>query len=407
VTGLPWPTARACAHAAAGPLAPVELPLAACLGATLAAPLVARTPLPGFDTAALDGYAVRGGGPWRVAGQRHAGAVDAADRPAGRAAGRAADRPADRPADKATLAPGEAVEIATGAVVPRGAEAVLPYEEATRHGAALRGTVVPGRHIRRAGEDWAAGTALVEGGAHVTPAVLGVASSAGHDVLTVRPRPRVAALITGNEVISHGLPGTGQVRDAVGPMLPGALRALGAELVACDHLPDQPEQLTGAIAQSRAHVVVTVGAASVGPADHLRAVLRALDADLLIGSVAVKPGRPQLLARLPDQRIVVGLPGNPLAALAAICTLVGPLVAGLAGRPLPELALASLTGDVRADPTSTRLVVVRRTADAGAAEPTGHDRAGTLWGAALAQAFAALPPGWDGRSPVPIVPLPG
>jgi len=384
VTGLPWPAARVCGHAAAAPLAAAELPLAACLGATLAAPVVARAALPAFDLAAMDGYAVRGPGPWRVTGRRLAGVVHAGE-------GRA-------------LARDEAVEIATGAPLPAGAEAVLPYEEAIREGDRLRGPAAPDRNVRRTGEDWPAGAELIGVGAPVTPAVLGVASSAGHDVLTVRPRPRVAALITGDEVISHGLPGAGRVRDAVGPMLPGALHAFSADLTARDYLPDRPDELGLALAAGRADVVVTVGTASVGPADHLRGVLRELGAELVVSGVAVRPGHPQVLARLPDQRLVIGLPGNPLAAMAAICTLVGPVVAGLSGRSLPELALVRLTGAVRADPELTRLVVVR--SGGGVAEPTGRDRPGTLWGAALGDAFAAVPPAWDGASPVSLVPLP-
>jgi molybdopterin molybdotransferase len=382
VTALPWPAARVCGHAAAAPLPAAELPLAACLRATLATPLVARAALPAFDAAAMDGYAVRGAGPWRVTGCRLAGSTRG---------------------DAGALALDEAVEIATGAPVPAGTEAVLPYEAAIRAGDRLEGRAVPGRNLRRTGEDWAAGAELVGVGAPVTPAVLGVASSAGHDVLTVRPRPRVAALITGDEVISHGLPGAGRVRDAVGPMLPGAFHSYGADLTARDYLPDRADELGLALAHSRADLIVTVGTASVGPADHLRGVLRELGAELVVSSVAVRPGHPQLLARLPDQRLVIGLPGNPLAAVAAICTLVGPVVAGLSGRSLPELALTRLTG-VRADPRLTRLVVVR--AGGGAAEPTGHDRPGTLWGAALGDAFAAVPPAWDGVTPVPLVPLP-
>jgi molybdopterin molybdotransferase len=105
-------------------------------------------------------------------------------------------------------------------------------------------------------------------------------------------------------------------------MLPGALHTLGAELVELHHLTDEASELCLAISHSRADVVITVGAASVGPADHLRPVLRELGGELLIGGVAVKPGHPQALARLPDQRLVVGLPGNLLAALGALCTLI-------------------------------------------------------------------------------------
>ncbi|MER5649553.1 molybdopterin-binding protein [Streptosporangium sp. NPDC002524] len=453
---LPWEAARRVAASAAGPLPPVDLPLHLAYGCRLAAPLHALVPVPGTDVAAMDGYAVAGDPPWRVAGLVLAGGT-----PFG-----------------AALAPGTAVEIATGAPVPEGAEAVLPYELAVRTGgpppsgggaagrpvppgrfapplgrfappggppgeprggppggpsgespgglggppggrsrpagepavgwvSAAPGAVEPGRHIRRRGEDCPLGTVVLTAGSAVTPAVLGLAAGLGHDVLRVRPRPLVSVLVTGDEVVTRGLPGPGRVRDAIGPMLPGLVEWAGGLAEAPRWLPDGARALAAALAGTPdgppGQVIVVCGASSKGPADHLRAVLSGLGAEILVDGVAVRPGHPQLLARLPGGRLVAGLPGNPYAALVAALTLLAPAVRALAGGPEAPRERSALTGPVRPHHADTRMVAVRR--DGRGAVPVGHDRPGSLWGAALAEALAVVPPGWRGE-PVELVPLP-
>ncbi|MGS2641763.1 molybdopterin molybdotransferase MoeA [Streptosporangium sp. G12] len=430
---LPWESARRVAASAAGPLPPVDLPLHLAYGCRLAAPLHALVPVPGADVAAMDGYAVAGDPPWRIAGLVLAGGA-----PFG-----------------AALAPGTAVEIATGAPVPEGAEAVLPYELAVRTGgapgagpvpgggppdrsvppgrfapplgrfaprggepwpagepagewvSAPAGAVEPGRHIRRRGEDCPLGTVVLTAGSAVTPAVLGLAAGLGHDVLRVRPRPLVSVLVTGDEVVTRGLPGPGRVRDAIGPMLPGLIEWAGGRTEAPRWLPDGARALAVALAGTPdgppGQVIVVCGASSKGPADHLRAVLAGLGAEILVDGVAVRPGHPQLLARLPGGRLVAGLPGNPYAALVAALTLLAPAVRALAGGPEAPRERSALTGHVRPHHTDTRMVAVRR--GGRGAVPVGHDRPGSLWGAALAEALAVVPPGWGGE-PVELVPLP-
>jgi molybdopterin molybdotransferase len=370
VTG--WADARRTAHAAGRPLPPVAVPFADSLGCALADPLWALAPLPAFDTAAMDGWAVRGAGPWRVVGRVLAG---------GAAAAPLQDR--------------QAVEVATGAQTPLGTDAVLPYEHGAVVGVELVGEVQPGRHVRRAGEECPARTAVLPAGTVLTAAGVGLAAALGHDVLRVHPQPRVAALVTGDELLRSGLPGDGQVRDAVGPLLAGAL-----DLASLDHLGDDPDLLAKGVLAATADVVVTTGASSVGRADFLPAVLRQLDAALLVDGVDVKPGHPQTLARLPDGRLLVGLPGNPLAALAGVVTLLNPLLAGLAGRPLPDLETARLTEAVAAA-GGTRLVPV--SLSSGLARPTGHGGAAMLRGAAVADGFAVVTRAVEAGDPVALV----
>lgn len=394
---MEWDEARAVALAAAAPLVPARVDLAAAVGATLAEPLRALADLPPFDRSAMDGYAVRGAPPWIVRGRVGAG------EPAGPA-----------------LRPGEAREVATGAPVPDDTDGVLPYEYALRSAPALgdddtadpggdttvHGPVPqPGRHVRRAGEECRTGEELAPAGTPVTPALAGLAAAVGHDRLAVQPRPRVAALITGDELCFAGLPGPGAVRDAIGPMLPGLIDWAGGRPAGVTRLADSDLALATALEASTADVLLVSGSSSAGPADHLRPCLKALGAELLVDGVSCRPGHPQSLARLPASAtspglLVVGLPGNPLAALVAFLTLAVPVIAGLSGRALsPPVSVSGpgLTGR----PGVTRLVPVR--VRGGVVEPVAHAGSAMLRGAAVAEAIAVVGP----EPPVRLITLPG
>jgi molybdopterin molybdotransferase len=383
MTGTPWPLARALAHGCAAPLAATPVDLTAAVDCVLAEPLWSLVPMPPFDTAAMDGWAVRGPGPWQVVGDIRAGATAAEP-----------------------LADGTAVGVATGSAVPIGTEAVVPVERGVRLGSELTGQVSPGRHVRRTGEEAPARTALLPAGTLLSSAAVGLAAAAGHDALRVHPRPRVHALVTGEELLRAGLPGDGRVRDAVGPGMASAVASYGGVLAALDYLGDDADLLAKAIAAADADLIVTTGASSVGAADFLAAALAALRAEIVVDGVLVRPGHPQVLARLPGGRPVVGLPGNPLAALAGMVTLLGPLLAGLSGRPLPVLGEARSTEALGAAAGAHRLLPVR--CRDGLAQPTGHAGSAMLRGAAVADAFAVLAPDTDvaAGDPVPLVPLP-
>ncbi|MFD7000340.1 molybdopterin molybdotransferase MoeA [Streptomyces mirabilis] len=385
---VPWPRARELAHAAPRPLPARQVALTWAAGLTLAEDLCARQPLPAFDTAAMDGYAVAGPGPWLLsAGAVRAGATEV----------------------PAVLAEGEAVEISTGAQVPRGTQAVLPLEHAVRAGATVRGPVsAPGKHIRLVGGDAVAGACLVPAGTRVGPALLGLAAACGHDTLPVRPRPRVRILVTGDELIRSGRPAPGQVRDALGPLLPPLVHTLGGEVSDVRPVPDHPVGSLATVVLTTSYdneVIVVTGSTSVGATDQLRRLLAEHGARWVVDAVAVRPGRPQLLAQLPDRRWIVGLPGNPYAALTAAHTLLAPLLAGLTGRPLPALPHIPLTGGITTAPGRTRLIPV--TWDGATARPVGGHRPAFPHGAALADALAAVPPDWQPHTPVPLLLLTG
>ncbi|MGW4896778.1 molybdopterin molybdotransferase MoeA [Kitasatospora sp. NPDC004240] len=368
-----WARARELARRAGlRPLPPHTLALADALGRTLAEPLTALTDLPAFDTSAMDGWAVAGPGPWRVCGRLLAG----------------------EPAT-AVLADGAAVEIATGAQLPPGATAVLRREHGERQGALLHdrapGSLTPGQDVRPRGQECRRGETLLPAGTPVGPAVLGLAAASGHDRLPVRRRPVVELLVLGDELLDSGLPGPGRVRDALGPLLPPWLRAAGAEVGEPRAVRDDFGLLRDAVRHSTADVVVTTGGTAAGPVDFLHRALAETGAELLVDGVAVRPGHPMLLAALPGGRHLVGLPGNPLAAVAGTVTLALPLLHALAGRSAGEGELAPAAVDLPGHPVDTRLLPVRR-GPLGVL-PLAFDGPAMLRGLARADALAVVPPG--------------
>ncbi|UQX01956.1 molybdopterin molybdotransferase MoeA [Streptomyces sp. RerS4] len=353
-----------------------RIPLADALGEVLAAPLDALGDLPSFDTSAMDGWAVAGPGPWTV---RPGGGVLAGSEPS------------------APLADGEAVRIATGARIPADTTAVIRSEHARESGRQLhaRRPVTTGQDIRPRGQECRSGDLLLPVGSLVTPAVLGLAAAAGYDELVTRPRPRVEILVLGDELLTEGLPHDGLIRDALSPMLGPWLARAGAEVIGTRRLGDDPagaEALFEAVTTSTAEVIVTTGGTASGPVDHVHPVLARAGAELLVDGVAVRPGHPMLLARIGEQaegRHLVGLPGNPLAAVSGLLTLGEPLLRALAGRRQRPRYAVPIEGDVPGHPHDTRLVPVRLTDEHAVA--LRYNGPAMLRGVAAADALAVVP----------------
>ena len=411
----------------------VEAGLADCDGLVLAEDVVARTDLPPFDTAAIDGYAVRGPGPWLVVGTVPAHTV-----------------PDPLPTD------GTAVRIATGAMLPPGTEHLLRTEEAvTGPDGRVDGRPRPRREWRVRGELARAGARLIPAATPITPAVLGAAASAGYDRLRVHRRPRLAIVLLGSELSVSGLSAPGRIRDALGPQLPAWARRLGCETVAVlgpadDTAPAHRAALEQALATG-ADLIATTGGTMHGPVDHLHSTLADLGAHYLFGSVLSRPGRPLLLVRLPAQAarpagsqsadsllaellpadsqptdlppadlpptedpsgecvgpLLAGLPGNPQPAVLGLLTLIAPAMAGMTGRPLPDLPTVELAEPIPGRGAETRLALVRLDLD-GRAHPVEHDSPAGGPGLAGAAGFAVIGPDTDGRAGerVPMVYLP-
>ncbi|MER5700458.1 molybdopterin molybdotransferase MoeA [Micromonospora sp. NPDC002296] len=392
-----WEEARSRVYAVglAAALPAVSRPLADADGHTLAEPLATRTDLPAFPTSSVDGWAVRGGGPWRIVGRVLAGG-----------------NPPPLAED------GTTVEIATGAMVPEGVTAIVRVEESTRTAdGRIAGTPRPSPEWRRPGEEAYAGEELLPAGTPVDPAVIGLAASCGHDALRVRRPPRAALLVFGDELLTSGPPADGRVRDALGPAVPAWLRRYGCQVRPADVVGPVADTLPAHVAALRAalttaDLVCTTGGTMHGPVDHLHPTLEALGADYVVNTVAVRPGFPMLLARLADPdgrvRFVAGLPGNPQSAIVALVSLVAPLLAGLQGRPMPGLPHATLAEPVPGRGDHTHLALVRLDRAAGTAHPVRHVGSAMLRGLAGADGFAVIRPGTTGEpgARVPVVPLP-
>jgi molybdopterin molybdotransferase len=372
---MPWVTARQVASDVATPLPSETRPLSDAVGQALAGPLTTLTDLPAFDTSAMDGWVVAGPGPWSLLSESIG---------VGRLPG--------------PLTQGAARRIATGAPVPPGASAVLRLEDGFVAGHVLHAavTLTDGRDIRPQGQECVTGTMLVAAGTTVTPALLGLAAAAGHDDLLVHRKPTVQLLVTGDELLQSGLPSAGRIRDALGPLLVPWLAGAGATLQDKLTLSDDPAALRQQLRDCQADVIITTGSTSVGPTDLLHRLLPAEGARFLVDSVAVRPGHPMLLAALPaihggQPRWLVGLPGNPLAAIAGLATLALPLLRRLGGHHGPAPLLLPAGAPLPGHQTDARLIPATLTG--GAVTPLPFDGPAMLRGMALADVLAVIPPG--------------
>ena len=300
------------------PLVGEPVPVAYAAGRVVAEDARSVVDLPPFPSSAMDGFAVR-----------------AADTP-GRlpvVARVAAGVPAPR-----ALEPGEAMGIATGGVVPDGADSVIPIEYVVEHDneVEIPAAVGQGDNVRPRAGDVAAGDVVVERGARLHAAQVGALAAAGVADVVCGRRPRVAILTTGTELRRPGEPlGPGEVYEANGVLLSAALAAAGADLDILPSVVDDDAALRSALEVGLlADVLVTSGGVSVGPHDLVRGLLRELGVEEVFWGVAVKPGKPVTFAAR-DRTLVFGLPGNPVSSLVACELFVRPAVLALQGATEP------------------------------------------------------------------------
>jgi len=330
---------------------PAELvPIAAAAGRVASEDVRARVDLPPFASSAMDGFAVRAGdlpGTLRIVGESAAG----------------------RPF-QGRLEPGLAAGISTGAVLPEGADTVVPVEHVVHRAntVEISHALGPGAHIRPRGGDAEAGEVVVPAGVSFTPARLAAAAAAGVASVSCGRRPRVAVLATGSELVAPGEPlQLGQIYEANGLMLAAALEAGGAEIVTEPPAADDEEALRAALQRGlTCDVLVTSGGVSVGEHDLVRTVERELGVDEVFWRVAMKPGKP-LAFGVRGDTLVFGLPGNPVSALVGCELFVKPALCALQGLadPLPRFAPGRLAAVLPQNEDRDEFVRARASGEAG------------------------------------------
>ena len=365
-------------HARPLPAETVELEDAA--GRVLAEPARAQIDLPPFPSSAMDGYAVRAADtPGRLRVQTRI----AAGKPAAGA-----------------LEPGQAMGIATGGVVPAGADAVVPIEYVVEHDneVEIGGGVERGENVRPLGGDIRAGETVVEPGSMLTPARLGALAAAGIPQVRCTRRPRAAVLPTGTELRRPGeVLAAGEIYEANGLILAAQLEAAGAVVELMPAVGDDEVAHRDALEHALgADVVVTSGGVSVGPHDLVRRVEAELGVKEVFWRVSVKPGKP-IAFGVRDGTLVFGLPGNPVSALVGFVLFVEPAIRALQGvpEPLPRFDRGRLAGGRRRNPERDELVRarLRPSEDGPLLEPLSGQESHMIARSAGADALVLIPRG--------------
>jgi len=349
----------------------------------LAEPARAEIDLPPFPSSAMDGYAVRGD---ETPGRLRIEARIAAGNPA-----------------TAALESGQAMGIATGGVVPDGADAVIPIEYVVEHGNEIEigSAVERGDNVRPRGGDIRAGEVVVEAGSVLTPARLGALAAAGIQQVRCARRPRAAVLPTGTELRRPGEPlAAGEIYEANGLILSAQLEAAGAAVELMPAVGDDEAAHRGALENALdADVVVTSGGVSVGPHDLVRRVEAELGVEEVFWRVSVKPGKP-IAFGVRERTLVFGLPGNPVSALVGFVLFVEPAIRALQGvpDPLPRFDRGRLVAARRRNPERDELVRarLRRSQDGPLLEPLSGQESHMIARSAAADALVFVPRG-DGE----------
>lgn len=357
-----------------------DVPLADSLGRVLAEDVKSAIDVPPFDSSGMDGYALIAGPETEldVTGEARAGHPSSEE-----------------------VRPGSAVRISTGAAVPRGADAVVPLERADAGPAPDRvrvPAVAPGENIRRAGEDVRAGEVVLRAGTVLGPAELGVAASVGRPSVRCALRPRVAVLVTGDELTPPGEElGPGAIYSSNGFALAAQVERAGAALAVRETVPDSADGTRAALGEAldAADVVIVSGGVSVGPHDHVKEALRRLGVEERFWGVSLRPGKPTWFGAR-DGTLAFGLPGNPVSAMVTFQLFARPALAALQGAP-PEArrAVAALEAPIRRNPQREQAVRVRlRHGEGGLlATPTGEQGSHILTSMLGADALALIAPG--------------
>jgi molybdopterin molybdotransferase len=364
-------------------LAAETVPLWEAAGRVTAEPARAAVDLPPFPSSAMDGFAVRA--------VDLPGALPVVERIA-----------AGSPATRA-LGAGEAMEISTGAVVPEGADSVVPVEYVVQNDNRIEvaEALSAGAHVRPRGGDTAAGATVVDAGVRLGPAQVGALAAAGIAAVRCARRPKVAILATGSELVAPGDDlAAGQIYESNRVMLAAALAARGADIDALPVVADDESAHRAALEHGlTADVLVTTGGVSVGPHDLVRAIERELGVEEVFWRIAIKPGKPVSFG-VRGRTLVFGLPGNPVSSLVGCELLVKPALRALEGErdPLPRLQTGRLGAPLRQNTARDEFVRARSLLDHGEVvlDPVSGQESHMIVRAAGADALVHVPRG-DGE----------
>jgi molybdopterin molybdotransferase len=362
------------------PLGSEPVAVAAAAGRVTAQDVRALVDLPPFASSAMDGFAVRAAD--------LPGTLEIVDEAA-------AGSPASR-----TLAPGEAIAISTGGVVPAGADAVIPVESVVVYDNSVEiGTAADaGANVRPRGGDVAAGEVVVFAGSRLAAQQVGALAAAGVAELSCGRRPRVAVLATGSELVAPGTPlAPGQIYESNVVMLAAALAAAGADIEIAPPVADDEASHREALERAlAADVLVTSGGVSVGPHDLVRRIEGELGVEEVFWRVAIKPGKPVSFG-VRGGTLVFGLPGNPVSALVGSELFVKPALRALQGlaEPLPRLEPGRLASALRRDEARDEFVRARTSLDRDAVvlEPLRGQASHMIARTAAADALVHVPRG--------------
>jgi molybdopterin molybdotransferase len=380
--------AEAIILASTPPMPTEDVPLAEAHGRVLRANVRADRDLPPFDRVMLDGYALRaaawatGTRTFRVTGLQAAGMIPQ------------------------KLAAGDAcIEIATGAALPEGADCVVPYEDTTRNGetATLSATtkLAPGHAVHRRGSDYAAGTVIVPAGTLLTGREIAVAAACGCAALAVSTSPKIAVIVTGDELVDVGAEvGPHQLRRSNDYALRAALHAAGWPRVERFHLHDMRHEIEHTLWHILAEfdVVLLTGGVSKGKFDFLPAVLAELGVQKKFQGVAQRPGKPLWFGLSQRARPVFALPGNPVSSYTCLHRYVLPALAKAAGAPPGAPRLVTLAAPVTFRPPLAYFLPVKISSTPAAgllATPEAVNTSGDFAGLVDTDGFIELPAGQD------------
>lgn len=394
-----WEDARSRAASFRRRLDPVAVPPEEAVGSILAEPLVALSDIPAFDTALADGWAIAGPGPWRIRDARKRDIFAGLDY--------------HESTTEQLLYDGQATPVTHGEALGSGVTGVLANGRCTVDGDLLKlsdsrlgssSYVEPGTGIRPRGSDAGYGTKLLPAGDRVTPAVAALSASAGHDLIDVFPMPSIGLIRIGDAVLDRGVARSGLTRDAVSPALPGWIAGLHARCQPARWVTTGDAELIDVIDDVISDIVITAGPES-GAA--VRRVLGGMKADLLVDGVNCQPGTAMLLAQLQDGRPLIHCGDAPADAIAALVTLLAPIVAALTGVTDPARR-SRLNSSIYGDRNRTMLIPVHHVGDRNqAVEIVRPGGPGGLFALARATGIAVVPVGGArANEPVTVLPMP-